>query len=469
MPKRGRPRKGAKSGNTRRDPSPDEIEELRAELISEGEQPSVMDFKGWLRRHAERELWFFSRYILGNTFLSLGTFHRKEVCPWLTDFSRSRSKLMMLPFGHLKTTVVSRSMPLHILIQPREHNIYFPGMSGRESRIALANENEAKCKENADTINRHAKQNAWLYWLWPEVFWDDPKRESPRWSDSQMEFKRSGIYAEASITILGVKTGYIGKYYDAIFPDDICGPKDAQSPKDMDKIKKWRRASKTRFYIKQGPCAGIYCGIGTHHGSEDVYVEWKKDPGLDLMIRSIEEPDNAGVMHPIWPDKYPADLVEKMRESTDQIEWALWYMNKPVPAGYSALSWNDFREYELKYDNGVPMLHFADNELDQRITKRYEVKSKNLGFRLPGSSPYDPAFSRPRMKPTQGMDSEMFEAIREKYPLCPQCVENGNTTRAINASTPFQCPVGHEWTTPMIAPEPEYKFLGNRFANGRPS
>ena len=62
-----------------------------------------------------------------------------------------------------------------------------------------------------------------------------------------------------------------------------------------------------------------------------------EETGLDLMIRSIEEPDPYGVLKPIWPEKYPADLVEKMRESTDQIEWALWYMNKPVPAGYSAL------------------------------------------------------------------------------------------------------------------------------------
>jgi hypothetical protein len=468
MAKRGRPRKGAKSGATRRDPSPDEIAELRAEIEASGETIGA-DFKQWLKKHAERELWFFSRWILGNTFLSLGDFHRKEVCPWLTDFSRSRSKLMMLPFGHLKTTVVSRSMPLHILVQPAERNIYFPGMSGREARIALANENEAKCKENSDTIKRQAESNVWLYWLWPEVFWDDCKKESPRWSDSQLEFKRSGIYAEASITILGVKTGYIGKYYDAIFPDDICGPKDAQSPKDMDKIKKWRRASKTRFYIKQGPCAGIYCGIGTHHGSEDVYVEWKKDPGLDLMIRSIEEPDPYGVLKPIWPEKYPADLVEKMRASTDQIEWALWYMNKPVPAGYTALSWSDLREYQLRYENGVPLLAFADNEMDTRIAKRYEVKARNLGFRLPGSSPYDPMMARPRNKPTPGMDAEMFDALREKYPSCPTCLEEGNHARALTPalSGKFTCPAGHQWQTPQVPMAPTYEFLGNRFANRR--
>src|ERR1039458_7761408 len=158
---RGRPRKGAKSGNTRRDPSPDEIAELRAEIEASGETIGA-DFKQWLRKHAERELWFFSRWILGNTFLSLGDFHRKEVAPWLTDFSRSRSKLLMLPMGHLKSTLVSRSMPLHVLIQSAEHNIYFPGMSGREARIALANENETKSKENMAVLTHHALYNDWL-------------------------------------------------------------------------------------------------------------------------------------------------------------------------------------------------------------------------------------------------------------------------------------------------------------------
>jgi hypothetical protein len=467
MAKRGRPRKGAKSGTTRRDPSPDDIEALRAEIEASGETIGA-DFKQWLKKHAERELWFFSRWILGNTFLSMGDFHRKQVCPWLTDYSHSRSKLMMLPFGHLKTTVVSRSMPLHALVQPRDHNIYFPGMPGREARILLGNENEDKCKENMDVLKRHAQQNQWLYWLWPDVFWDDPKKESPRWSDSQLEFQRSGIYAEPSISIVGVKTGYIGKYYDMILPDDICGPKDAQSPKDMDKIKKWRRASKTRFYIKSGPCAGIYCGIGTHHGSEDVYTEWKKDPGLDLMIRSIEEPDSYGVLKPIWPEKYPADLVEKMRASTDQIEWALWYMNKPVPAGYTALNWSDLREYALVWREGVPLLAFAENkDLDSRAIHRYEVKSKNLGFRLRGSTPYDPMNARPRNKPVAGQDRDMFDALREKYPECPHCLEEGNHIRTINSSLPFRCPVGHEWTSPAVAIEPEYKFLGNRFAQSR--
>ena len=200
-----------------------------------------------------------------------------------------------------------------------------------------------------------------------------------------------------------------------------------------------------------------------------MYVEWKKYPGLDLLIRSIEEPDNAGVLRPIWPEKYPPELVAKMRASTDHIKWALWYMNKPVPAGYSALSWNDFREYELRYENGVPLLAFADNELDHRILKRYEVKSKNLGFRLPGSSPYDPMNSRPRTKPTAGMDPDQWDALREKYPQCNECAEQGNHTRSVQPAIAgvYTCPAGHEWKISSVAVEPEYKFLGVR--HGRPN
>lgn len=410
----GRPRKDAKSGNTRRDPSPDLIADLRSQIEASGETVKG-DFKQWLKKKAERELWFFSRWILGNDHLSLGTFHRKIVCPFMSTVPADRrAKLLMLPMGHLKTTVASRSLPLHVLIQPVEHNVYFPYMRGREARILLGNENEQKCKENMDVLKRQSEENPWLYWLWPDVFWDDPKRDSPRWSDFQLEFRRTGIFAEASIAIVGVQTGFIGRYYDLIIADDICGLEASQNPQKMERVKKWRRASKTRFYIKDGPSAGIYLGVGTHWGSEDVYVEWKKDAGLDLLIKSIEEPDAKGNLKPLWPEKFPASLIDKMRPpNSDAIEWALWYMNKPVPAGYTAMDWSQLRTYQVT--DGGRTLVFADDILDERIAKRYETKTKNLGFRLAGS-PYDPANAKIRTKPSAGMDPSFFDYMREKYP-----------------------------------------------------
>lgn len=411
METRGRPRRGKKDEAAGRLPTQGQIDALTAELEASGETVKG-DFQTWLRQRAERELWFFSRWILGNDHLSLGTFHRREVCTFLSDFRSSRFKLLMLPMGHLKTTVASRSLPLHVLIQPIARNIYYPGMSGREARILLANENELKCKENLDVLKRHLEDNVWLRWLWPDVVWDNPKKESPRWSDFQLEVKRAGIYAEASIAAVGIKTGFIGRYYDMILPDDICGLEASQNPQLMERVKKWRRTAKTRFYTKEGVRSGIFCGVGTHWGSDDVYGEWKKDPAVEVMIRSIEEPDAYGNLQPLWPEKFPAPLIKQIREGMDPIEWALWYLNKPVPAGYTALNWDDLREFRMSPDGR--MLQFAESVLDERIAKRYEVKAKNLGFRL-GNTPYNPMEAKIRTKPAAGMDKEYFDYMREKY------------------------------------------------------
>ena len=393
-----------------------QIAALRDEIIESGEPgiPDLLHFKDWVRRHAEQELWFFSRWILGHDHLSLGTFHRREVGPFLTDFSKGRFKLLMLPMGHLKTTIVTRTLPIHALIQPIANNIYFSGVSGQNLRILLANENEQKSKENLQYVSNHLMNNPLLKWLWPTVVWEDhkdAKAAGARWTDFQVDVKRTQIYAEPSIQAVGIKTGFIGKYFDIILPDDICGPEAAQNPPLMERAKYWRKAVRTRFSDKK---RGIMIGVGTHWGSEDVYVEWKKDPAVDVMIRAVLEPtgiNKDGPDAPLWPEKFPMDIIEGIRVGMDPITFALWYLNKPVPSGYTALRWEDLREFTVT--DGGRTLVFADSLADERIAKRFETKARNLGFKL--MTRYDPAMARRREKKPKDMDAEFFEYIQYKH------------------------------------------------------
>lgn len=391
-----------------------EVERLREEMIGAGTEegiPGLEKFPGWVRKRAEGELWFFARWILGNDHLGRGVFHRREVCPFLTDFSKSRSKLLMLPMGHLKTTVASRALPLHVMVQPARDNLYVPGLAGRDMRVLLANENEQKSKENLQYIGSHMTDNPWLVGLWPEVFWKR-RKEAPRWTDAQIDVKRERIAAEASITAVGVKTGFIGRYFDIIAADDIAALEASQNPPLMERVKKWRRAARTRFYDKQ---RGIFFGIGTHWPSaEDVYSEWKKDPAVQVMIRSIVELDDAGRERPLWPEQFNLELIHQMRASTDPQEWACWYMNRPATRGYTALEWEQLREYRLDYDDGGNAhLWFPDNALDERIIERSRRVARNLGFAL-GQNEL-PA-GKPRRRMPRGMDAEFYEHMLAKYP-----------------------------------------------------
>ena len=409
-----------------RSPSRERQEAWAAEMAAGGEAvpAEASEFRGWVKRSAERELWFFSRWVLGNDHLGLGTFHRQVMCPFLTDFTRSRFKLLMVPMGHLKTTVASRSLPIHALIQPAGGNIYFKGLLGRDTRILLANETEDKAKENLQYIKGHFENNEWIRWLWPEVCWDNPRRESPRWSDQFLQVPRPHEFAEPSITAVGIKTGFIGRYYDIILPDDIAAHEASQNPSLMERVKKWRRSARTRLHRgSDGLVRGIYSGVGTHWGHDDVYVEWKKDPEVEVMIRSIieERPDSKEIV-PLWPEKFPLAEVEKLRAGTNPIEWALWYMNQPVPTGYTAMNWTQLREYQSAVtgdpEHPVEVLEFSDEPIDEIILQRHDRIANNLAFRV-GQPLMDPAQARPRKIP-RGKDDmdyrDLNDYMQRKYP-----------------------------------------------------
>lgn len=409
----GRPRKGAGSNIQRVPPSARQIEELAKRMEEAGEKPEATEegFRTWLKLNCERELWFLARWILDNDWLGLGDFHRQKVCTFLTDFSSSRQKLLKLPMGHLKTTCASRSMPIHVLIQPARMNRYFRGKLGANCRIMLANEVQQKSQENLAYIRAHLENNEWLYWCWPDVFWENPKSQAARWSDQFLEVKRTEVWAEPSITAIGVNTGFVGRYYDIMIPDDLAALAASQSPKVLERAKKFRRAMRTRLTDKVN---GIIIGVGTEWPAVDFYQEWEKDPSVEVLIHSIlEEHPTSKELVSLWPEKYPLEVIEKMRQDHDALEWAAWFMNKPVGRGTTALDWALLREFEWSEDG--KFIVFGESSADDEIVARKHRISRNMGFGL-GVSQYNPMNAKPRLKAPRGMDSEYFEHMKAKYP-----------------------------------------------------
>lgn len=423
----GRPRKGiettARTKNGRQSPHYKQVEELAKRMRAEGEDAPTgfEEFRLWAKAQCERELWFLARWFLDLDWLGLGRFHRDEVCPFLTDLRRSRNKLLMLPMGHLKSSIVSRAMPIHILVQPTNHNLYFPHTKGANRRIALVSENEAKAKENVGWVRSHFENNEWLYWMWPEVIWERPKTQADRWSDAFLNVRRDQTWAEASITAIGVNTGFVGRYFDVILPDDIAALEASQSPDRLARAKTFRRAMKTRRVDKtEGTTGSIIIGVGTEWPAVDLYAEWQKDPTVAFLVRAIIEPDpETKEDRSLWPEKYPLDLVEKMRAENDAVEWAAWYMNRRVGRGVTALDWNMLREYEVSPD-GKTLIFPEIAEIDALITARKERIRSNMGFRV-SLERYDPMNAKPRKNLLPGMDGDYVRFMRLKYGRCVEC------------------------------------------------
>jgi len=345
-----------------------EIQELRDRLKNEPGLSMLLyrpdsEFLRDVKARAERSLYFLCKFILNMPDLDY-TFHR-PVAEFLTNIDSHRSKLLMLPVVHLKTSLGSQGLPIFMLIQPA-NNRFFPGLTGCDLRIALCGETVDKAKENLSFIARQFQENRYLRYFWRDVCWAIPKQESPRWSEDSIEVRRTRIKPEPSITAIGVESGLHQRHYELIIMDDLITLKAAQSSILMGRAQKFRDAIITR---RDNPATSIMIGIGTHWGPNDIYVPWKKEKMTDVMCRSIIEGTGQD-RKPIWPSRYPVEEIEKIRSVTSAILFSLNYMNIPVSASFTGLDWKALRDFQVDKANLEGTVAFQRDKGDETLARR---------------------------------------------------------------------------------------------------
>ena len=359
-----------------------EIQAKQQELVETGQKQfeglGDVEFRGRLKITAEADLYIFNRYVMG--FKDLAKLHQ-EMCDFLQDMTY-RQKLLMIPVGCLKTSCATQGMSIHFLIQPASTNLYFQGQLGANTRILIGCESEGQAKKNLSFIKGHLTENKWIAWLWPEVVWANPKKEAPLWSDTQIRIRRTAIYREPTITAIGTDTALMGDHYDVHLLDDIACMAAWQSPPLMERAKNWRRGARSRVH---DPRMAIQIGIATYWG--EIYDEWQKDPSVQVMLRSLIEGGES-----IWPERYPMEVIERLRQEDGDVLFSMMRMNKSVRSGFTALNWEQLREYriigdsiafkeadedsalaEAKKKRGMPAMAFAPR--GQMLSKTYTMRT----------------------------------------------------------------------------------------------
>ena len=354
--------------------SKDEIEMLRKHLRwggykELGKTVGTKEFLKAFKLACESSLFMLAKFVLDMADLSEHLHH--PVCDWLQSVEVSRRKLLMLPVVHLKTSIASHAFPIWALIQPADHNRLFPGMGGCDLRILMHGETTDKAQENLAVVKQHAEQNHLLRYLWRDVFWPDPKRDSVEhggaWGADKITVHRKKIgLAEPSITAIGVGTGVEQRHYDIIIMDDLATFEAALSEVTMNRAKMRRKALRSRL---NDLTRSIEIGVGTHWTANDLYVEWKKDPSVSVMIRSAIE---NGV--PIWPERHPLEslLALQAEEGMGKVLFSANYMNNPLNAAFSALDWQEVRTYGIK--NGF--IEFSKDDSDTSLADRMVAGGK---------------------------------------------------------------------------------------------
>ena len=315
------------------------------------------------RTKAEGNLYAFAKGILNRNYLS-PTLHI-QVAAWAQHQPPYR-KGLLLPREHAKTSIVSHALPIHILIQPADANIYFPGKAGVDTRILLAGETEKNASNNLSVIEAAYESNRLLRALWPTCVWDSPRKEADRWNKIEMIVPRNTDFPDASIRAVGVGGAITGARHDVHICDDLVTFEAANSAVTMETAIMWFEASRA-LYDSDSSLEFI---VGTRWAVHDLYEYIQaNDPTVDWIVRAIVE--NGEV---IYPEKFALDVTAgKIAVTSLQKEqgtmFPLLYMNSAADPDLVDFDMNDTRQFEFEHGEIV----FKQDERDALLVEKYNA------------------------------------------------------------------------------------------------
>lgn len=296
------------------------------------------------RSTAERNLYFLAKGVLNCWWLT-PTLH-KPICDWLQACPPYR-KMLMIPRGHGKTTIVGQCLPIHLWIQPAATNIYLPGTLGTHTRILMCGETESRAKDHLRVVQHHILNNPVLRALWPHAIWTSEReaRRRSKWNDTEMMVPRDVEFPDPSMRAIGVGAAITGAHPNVIIKDDLTTEAAANSPMVMQTAIDWHINSRALFSRPANDLEFISCTRWSVADLPDYIMT--KDPTVQVNERWRAIVDGE---KPIYPENFgsPGMIAELMQQFGTR--FPLLYMNSVADSTLVDFSEADLRFYEQHGD-----------------------------------------------------------------------------------------------------------------------
>lgn len=139
---------------------------------------------------------------------------------------------------------------------------------GREATVGIFSHTRGIAKRFLRQIKFEFEQNELLKEWFPDILYDNPHKQSPKWSeDDGIVVKRKSNPAEATVEAWGVVDGQpIGKHFFILVYDDVVVPESVTSPDMMSKTSDMLALS-----FALGAEGGRRRFIGTRYHANDAY------------------------------------------------------------------------------------------------------------------------------------------------------------------------------------------------------
>jgi len=280
-----------------------------------------------------------------------------------------RRKGYLVPRGHFKTTL-AKSLAMHITIQPEDHNIYIPGVAGRELRICYMCKTTDRAETRIRAMRSSYEQNELLRAFWPETVWDDPALAKTKWNDQRLLLKRASVYDECTIERTGTNASITGGHFDIFIKDDLIDLKDANEPTTMAASITWNNASDS---LANDPETVMEWYFGTRWAAYDLYSDVMRiDPYDDASGEGVEWYIRAAIENgvPIFPERFSLEKLARLKRKDENLFY-LNYMNTTVGSKMQDFSADMLREFIFNGES----IEFEEWQSDADLRKLFEGES----------------------------------------------------------------------------------------------
>lgn len=352
-----------KVGQAAIDPKELVIDRATGQVRQAGADQSMGKYIQDFRRAAEQSLFVFAKGVLGLSRLT--TSLHKPVCEFLMKTPPYR-KMILLPRDHLKSSICSRALPIHILIQPKESNCYIPGKDGADTRILLSTKTATNAQHQLRWIEARLETCDILQALWPHRVWENARKQSRKWSEAEMMIPRKEDFPEASIETIGVGGKVVGRHYDVMIKDDLIDIEDANSEVVMNTAIEWHKASRA---LMDDPDKSLEFILGTRWAVYDLYQDIiDLDPTVEVVVRAAIEDGRT-----IFPEMFSMDTLNRLHREMGP-RFFLLYMNSAHNPELTDFDMDAIRLFEFQ----GPLIRFSQDERDGILAEAMARADKGI-------------------------------------------------------------------------------------------
>jgi len=234
---------------------------------------------------------------------------------------------------HYKSTIITFAKNIQDILASHGDDP-LPEWQGREVTIGIFSHTRPTAKEFLRQIMRELESNEMLQNLFPDVFYKNPKKESPKWSeDDGIVVKRKTNPKESTVEAWGIVDGQpTSKHFFIRNYDDVVA---IDSVRTSDMVKKTTQS--WEISLNLGVDGGIERYVGTFYADGDTYHE--------IIARGVVKPriypgtlDGTAAGEPVFWDK---ETIELKRKSMGPHTFSTQILLDPIPAenAYFKESW----------------------------------------------------------------------------------------------------------------------------------